>query len=49
MPLDRKAKEALTFLGAHLIYGLAAGAAFGIGAQLKQYRKRRPKKKTPPR
>jgi hypothetical protein len=32
MPLDPKAKEALTYLGTHLVYGLAAGAAFGIGA-----------------
>ncbi|OAN43717.1 hypothetical protein [Magnetospirillum moscoviense] len=31
MPLDRKAKEALTYLATHLVYGLAAGAAFGIG------------------
>jgi hypothetical protein len=32
MPLDRKAKEALTYLGAHLVYGLAAGATFGAAA-----------------
>jgi hypothetical protein len=32
MALDHKAKLALTFLGTHLLYGLAAGATFGIGA-----------------
>jgi hypothetical protein len=31
MPLDRKAKAALTFLGTHLLYGLAAGGTFGLG------------------
>ena len=30
MPLNLKEKEALKFLGTHLLYGLAAGATFGI-------------------
>ena len=30
MPLSPKEKEALTCLGVHLLYGLAAGATFGI-------------------
>lgn len=30
MALNLKEKEALRFLGTHLLYGLAAGATFGI-------------------
>lgn len=30
MPLSRKEREALTYLGIHLIYGLAAGLTFGL-------------------
>lgn len=30
MPLNLKEKELLTFLGTHLLYGLSAGATFGI-------------------
>lgn len=30
MPLNLKEKEALKFLGTHLLYGLAAGFTFGI-------------------
>ncbi|CAA7620072.1 hypothetical protein [Magnetospirillum sp. UT-4] len=30
MPLNHKEKEALRFLGVHLVYGLAAGLTFGL-------------------
>ena len=30
MPLNLKEKEALKFLGVHLLYGLVAGATFGV-------------------
>ena len=31
MPLNRKEKEALSFLGVHLIYGVVAALTFGTG------------------
>lgn len=30
MSLNRKEREALTFLGVHLLYGLVAGLTFGL-------------------